>query len=1563
MKFSCKKPLVSFLSALVAATSFGVLVPATVSGAGTISSTIAGTNTTTGSTTTADQSDTLKYVGTINPGSTDGTGLSAVSTTMSINTPTTFNTGSFQYPPGFAITSSGANSWSTTASGITNGGKGGSELLNPPIGSVSSGTNGDGYKPYPFPNLDLVCYVYHHAGVDTVTYVPNETSCIKMSTGASVGSWDIAPGSTAQNSEFAVIGNRMYITSQSVDFSGSTVLYLSCFDASTLSSCGSTSVNTINVAGALLDGISGGVEMRAAVSNAVAAADGSIWFGDTQGIMYRCDSALACTIYDPYAGDPNVVAFRAGNQSAVYNSMLVAPANISVINNNGKIWLEWAGTFFGALGTHMTCIDTGGNACGLNINIASDGDWNGPSGGLWPRSLGMFPGTGGGACFFSAFDSAGTFGISTTPGMPTGVTCTPGSFAPSGLAGYANTLFDPSASLQYVSHGNPYYENGKMWWITANIDANDQVGCYDFVSDIPCSGFSGPSGMGSLKSYAVGGNPQWDCMYSLGDSQYLTAFGKNTGKPYCGTTPVITTVTPVNSYCSSGNDGWTGWDALYLQAGSSTDRYVVKLRDSTGTVVYTSPPTIGDFWYDISSLGKTSTLTASITYESGATWNSGAGPRVFLTWKGNSPEFCATATTDANCATPSTITNTWAVVQSDFSGSSNSTSTKDFAMGNDLVLCAPVIEVTKTDTISKIELGVPFDYTITVANTGFIEDTNVVLTDQVPTGLVIQSVPSGCTFIGQIVQCNIGTLKSLADGGSTLTFVINVNPAGPFDAASQASVSVQNVAQVRSTTACPPPVYIWEIMRCTALVVDPLTPDISIVTYVNNNDSNTAPGVGIDVGDDYIYTYVVTNTGPVPLQNVLVTDLTLPSTAIDCGAGDNTIATMLPGEIVTCTATTMIATPGQVPTLGTVDGSSSDGQTVTDEDPANWFGVDSRILITKFANTQDANVLPDAPKVDLNSDVEYTFWVRNDGNVTLKDIKVTDDRYDASLIDCGTGDNTIASLAPGRGQICTLDVKGTWENPHVNVGTVIGTEVLPVGLLDFTAGTVTANDLAQTVPNIADVVVEKKALTTVPVNAGDTVKFEITVRNDGPDPALNVNFVDTFGSGLASVDAFTDNAGLVTCAVSGNTVKCPLETMQVGDKVVFTATATVGGIEAIKRLNAIWNYAKAGSCLGADNDTSCVQTFDPKPENNTDDAGISPMNPGAPTDPVCVENSKAPGCYLGRDDVPLAKADVVVIKDVTTPVYDAGAGPADIGFRITVRNDGPDPAKAVKLTEIPESPMTLTAITPDSANPAVTCNIATDMKTASCDLGDMAKDAVIVLDVKATVPKGTLGTKNNIAEAVSQKTVDPNLKNNKDDANPVPTSFACKQDVKAEGCYTGRAQARSAETDIAVEKTVVNKTVAEGGTVNWMIAVTNNGPDTAMNVNLSDIAGGNGHTLENIAPVVTDSATCATPFQCVLNNPLKVGDRIMFTATTTMGTGTAVNTAYVTTTTHEKLLTNNVSKAFAQNPPLPVKFNVPLSRTGIEGTLQMFAGALSSVLFGLGVVLYVRRKRYGSFTI
>src|SRR5262249_41497081 len=49
-------------------------------------------------------------------------------------------------------------------------------------------------------------------------------------------------------------------------------------------------------------------------------------------------------------------------------------------------------------------------------------------------------------------------------------------------------------------------------------------------------------------------------------------------------------------------------------------------------------------------------------------------------------------------------------------------------------------------------------------------------------------------------------------------------------------------------------------------------PAIKIVKYVNGNDANSAPGVAVMVGSTLTFTYVVTNTGNVPLSNVSVTD-------------------------------------------------------------------------------------------------------------------------------------------------------------------------------------------------------------------------------------------------------------------------------------------------------------------------------------------------------------------------------------------------------------------------------------------------------------------------------------------------------------------------------------------------------------------------------------------------------------------------------------------------------------------------------------------------------------------
>ncbi|NLF03197.1 MAG: hypothetical protein GX601_19710, partial [Anaerolineales bacterium] len=127
-------------------------------------------------------------------------------------------------------------------------------------------------------------------------------------------------------------------------------------------------------------------------------------------------------------------------------------------------------------------------------------------------------------------------------------------------------------------------------------------------------------------------------------------------------------------------------------------------------------------------------------------------------------------------------------------------------------------------------------------------------------------------------------------------------------------------------------------------------PAIDIEKATNGEDADTPTGPYIPVGDPVIWTYVVTNTGNVPLSDVVVTDdqgvsVTCPKT------------TLAVGESMTCTGSG-IAEAGQYANLGTVIGWH--GQTkVTDEDPSHYFGTLGALKVTKRVEwnraTPDAN--------------------------------------------------------------------------------------------------------------------------------------------------------------------------------------------------------------------------------------------------------------------------------------------------------------------------------------------------------------------------------------------------------------------------------------------------------------------------------------------------------------------------------------------------------------------------------------------------------------------------------
>ena len=190
-------------------------------------------------------------------------------------------------------------------------------------------------------------------------------------------------------------------------------------------------------------------------------------------------------------------------------------------------------------------------------------------------------------------------------------------------------------------------------------------------------------------------------------------------------------------------------------------------------------------------------------------------------------------------------------------------------------------------------------------------------------------------------------------------------------------------------------------------------------------EKSVSPTPLVYAGNDLTYTLEVTNTGNVPLYNVLVTDNlnpvspaspVLPHLDLDgtelvtvsfSGSRPNmtpvpllstlmnpgiNIGTLAPGEIATLT---FIVTVDEDARGGTVldneadvvgntrDGTNGDGEQVDDEDYATTTVIsEPDITIVKSAGS---------PTVVAGGNIQYTLVVTNSGNVDLTNVRVTDD--------------------------------------------------------------------------------------------------------------------------------------------------------------------------------------------------------------------------------------------------------------------------------------------------------------------------------------------------------------------------------------------------------------------------------------------------------------------------------------------------------------------------------------------------------------------------------------------
>ena len=224
---------------------------------------------------------------------------------------------------------------------------------------------------------------------------------------------------------------------------------------------------------------------------------------------------------------------------------------------------------------------------------------------------------------------------------------------------------------------------------------------------------------------------------------------------------------------------------------------------------------------------------------------------------------------------------------------------------------------------------------------------------------------------------------------------------------------------------------------------DPLNfrAEIDIEKKTNGFDADTPTGPDIPQGAPVTWTYEVTNTGDVWLNNIGVTDNPLGAITnrIDDGDGD---LYLQPGEtwIYQATGTAQL---GQYMNTGTAtgdpvynDGTPVDGvDSPTDSDDSHYFGIfpiDVEVSIVKKTNDLDNQ----NPTIAEGGVVTWTYMVTNDGNIDINegDISVSDNIEGAvtNIIDKGDGDGVLA-----QGETWTYQLTGTAQaGQYDNTGSV-----------------------------------------------------------------------------------------------------------------------------------------------------------------------------------------------------------------------------------------------------------------------------------------------------------------------------------------------------------------------------------------------------------------------------------------------------------------------------------------------------------------------------------------------
>ncbi len=785
------------------------------------------------------------------------------------------------------------------------------------------------------------------------------------------------------------------------------------------------------------------------------------------------------------------------------------------------------------------------------------------------------------------------------------------------------------------------------------------------------------------------------------------------------------------------------------------------------------------------------------------------------------------------------------------------------------------LAVVKTVSNPAPNVGDTITFTVTLTNNGPNTAHLVEVTDQFPTsGLqFLSATPSQGTFNQGTGLWTVGTVLAGAANKQTLTIQAKVlAPAVNTIPAAQTNVATVT----KSAEPDPNP------GNNTGTATE--TPK-----YADLGVKKTTSNVQPNVGDTITYTVSLYNLGTSAATNVEVTD-TLPANvtfvSATPSAGTFNTGTKV-WSIPTVPTTAGVANPLTLTIVVTASAPGRSFNTVTITKSDVWDPNDRNNTAKTPTDPQEADLVVSKtvnnPTPNVGENVTFTINLDNLGpsaaqNVVLNDLLPDGLQYvshsaSTGTYVSGTGVWTVGTLLSDASGFLTIVAKVTAPSSgpapsRTNTATATSTTPDPNPDNNTDSSTVT--------PKQADLAIIKVVDNPTP-KVGGTITFEIGVANFGPDTATNVVVNDRLPAGVTYVSASatqgtydqvtgiwtvgtvgtadfpilsivatvdTPASGIPsavtnTATVSGteydpdpsNNTDSVTETPQyadlkvtkvvsdarpnVGDTITYTVTLsnrgrdTANGVTVQELLPSGLQFISSSNSAAYDSTTGIwtvgtVDTFFPRTLQIVARV-LAPTsgNPLPQTNTARVRTSDQydPDPSNNSDNATETPqyADLAVEKTVDDPTPNVGG---EVTFTVKITNNGADPATGVTVQDL--LPTGLTFV---SASAAAGTSYAP--ATGVWTVNSLAINASKLLTIVAAVAGP--GSFTNVAAVSHADQYDPDPDNN-----------------------TGRSTVTTREADLAVTKTVDDATPNVGDTITFVVTLSNNGPDAANNVEVTE---------------------------------------------------------------------------------------------------------------------------------